>query len=127
MLIFKIIAIALVVTVATLVVRQARPDLAMLISIAGGVVVLLLLVGQFSSVFSWVDKLAEKTGIDKDIFSPIFKIIGIGYLAEFAASVCEDAGNKSMAGKVVLGAKLIILVLSLPVLSMLVDTIVSVL
>ena len=127
MLIFKIIAIALVVTVATLVVRQARPDLAMLISIAGGVVILLLLVGQFSSVFSWVDKLAEKTGIDKDIFSPIFKIIGIGYLAEFAASVCEDAGNKSMAGKVVLGAKLIILVLSLPVLSMLVDTIVSVL
>ena len=48
-------------------------------------------------------------------------------MAEFAASVCEDAGNKSMAGKVVLGAKLIILVLSLPVLSMLVDTIVSVL
>lgn len=127
MLIFRIIAIALVVTIATLVIKQFRPDLAIIVSIAGGILVLLLLVGQLTSVFSWVDNLAVKTGINSKIFSPIFKIIGIGYLAEFAASVCEDAGNKSMAAKVVLAAKIIILVLSLPVLNQLVDTIVSVL
>ena len=127
MLIYKIVAIALLVTITTLIVKQSRPDFAILISIAGGIVILLLLLNQLSSIFDWVGELSNKTGINSEIFSPIFKIIGIGYLAEFSASVCDDAGNKSIANKVIFGAKLIILVLSLPILTSLVDTIVSIL
>lgn len=127
MLIFKIITIAIIVTISSLVLKQSRPDIAMLISVAGGILILLMLFNQFSSIFKWINNLAAKTGIDNSVFSPIFKIIGIGYLAEFSASVCEDAGNKSMANKVILSAKIIILVLSLPILNSLIDTIVSVL
>lgn len=127
MLIFKIITIAIIVTISSLVLKQSRPDIAMLISVAGGILILLMLFNQFSSIFKWINNLATKTGIDNSVFSPIFKIIGIGYLAEFSASVCEDAGNKSMANKVILSAKIIILVLSLPILNSLIDTIVSVL
>lgn len=126
-LIVKVIGIGVVVTVAALIVKQFRPDIAMLISIAGGIVLLLLVLGQFTSIFAWLTKLTSSTGIDNSLIAPILKIVGIGYLAEFAATACDDAGNKSMANKIVLAAKIVILVLSLPVLSILVETIVGVL
>ena len=127
MLIFKVVSIALLVCVISLVLKQYRPDLAMLVSVVGGIVVIMLIVSQFTSIFLWVDQIASKTGTNKQVFGPIVKIIGIGYVAEFAASVCEDSGNKAMSNKIVLAAKIVILVLSMPVLSSLVDIIVGVL
>ena len=124
MLVLKIIAIALIVAAISLILKQYKPEMAMLVSLAGGAVVLFLLIGQFTTIFKWVDEIASKTGTNTKLLSPILKIIGIGYLAEFAASVCEDSGNKTMANKVVLGAKIVILILSLPVLSMIDETIV---
>ena len=127
MLIFKVATIAIVVTVLSLVIRQSRPDISVLVTVAGAIVILLLLLKQFSSIFSWFDELANKTNISSSILAVILKIVGIGYIAEFVATACEDAGNKSMAEKVVLSAKIIILSLSLPILSSVIDTIVSVL
>ena len=57
----------------------------------------------------------EKTGIDQDLFVILLKIIGVGYLVEFSAGICSDSGNTSIANKVVLAGKILIFLLSMPI------------
>ena len=53
----------------------------------------------------------------------LFKIIGITYLSEFCAGLCRDAGYQSIASQVELFGKVTILLVGMPVVLSLVDTI----
>ena len=125
--IVKVIGIALVTTFAVMVLRPTKPELAAVVSIAGGVVVLLMFVDSLSQVLGGFTAIVNRTGIKSEIFSALLKIIGIGYLTDFAAGICSDAGNTSMAQKVTLAGKVIILVLALPIIDNLIQIIVGIL
>jgi stage III sporulation protein AD len=125
--ILKVIGVAMVTTFAGLVLRQQKPELAAVVSIAGGIVVLLMFVDSLGVIFSGFGEIVSKSGIKSEVFSNILKIIGIGYLTEFAAGICADAGNTSMAQKVTLAGKVIILVLALPIINNLIDIIIGIL
>ena len=123
----RVIGIALVVTFAVVVLRPTRPELAAIVSIAGGLVVLLMFVGALGTVVQSFAQIVARTGLRSELFSAILRIIGIGYLTEFAAGICNDAGNSSMAQKVVLAGKIIILVLSIPIINNLIEIVLGVL
>jgi len=123
----KIIGIALVTTFAVIVLRPNKPELAALVSVAGGVIVLLMAVDALSGVIGSFTALVSRTGLSSEIFSAILRIIGIGYLTDFAAGICTDAGNGSMAQKMSLAGKVIILVLALPLIDNLIQIIVGIL
>jgi len=123
----KIIGIALVTTFAVLVLRPNKPELAAIVSVAGGVIVLLMAVDALGSVMGGFLGIVNRTGISSEVFSALLKIIGIGYLTDFAAGICTDAGNGSMAQKVSLAGKVIILVLALPIIDNLIQIIVGIL
>ena len=125
--IVKVIGIALVTTFAVMVLRPTKPELAAVVSIAGGVVVLLMFVDSLGAVLGGFTAIVNRTGIKSEIFSALLKIIGIGYLTDFAAGICADAGNTSMAQKVTLAGKVIILVLALPIIDNLIQIIVNIL
>lgn len=55
----------------------------------------------------------------------ILKVIGIAYIAEFTAQISKDAGFGSMAAKVELAGKIIILAMAVPILTALVETIIG--
>jgi stage III sporulation protein AD len=125
--IVKVIGIALVTTFAVMVLRPTKPELAAVVSMAGGAIILLMFVDALGSVVGALNTIVQKTGIRSDIFSAVLKIIGIGYLTEFAAGICKDANNESMGQKVTLAGKVIILVLALPIINGLIDIIVGML
>jgi len=119
--IVKIIGVALLTTFAVLVLKPTKPEIAALVSIAGGIIVLLMFVNSLSGVIINITSIVSRTGIKSEVFSALLKIIGIGYLTEFAAGICNDAGNNSMAQKVLLAGKVIILVLALPIINNLIE------
>lgn len=88
---------------------------------------LLMFVDSLSTVFSGFNEIVKRSGIKSEVFSALLKILGIGYLTEFASGICSDAGNNSMAQKVSLAGKVIILVLALPIINSLLDIIVGIL
>lgn len=124
---YKIIGIALVTCVACLVVKPVRPDFAIFVSIVGGITILLFMLSYLSSVFNVFNSIFKITGINSSLYGIIFKIIGIGYLTEFTASICSDTGNASLGDKVLLGGKIIILVLSLPIITSILDIVMELL
>lgn len=123
----KIIAIALITVLATIIVKQTKPEISLLISIAGSILIIIMTVNTLSSVVSYFYDIFSTTGIDSNLISPLLKIIAIGYIAEFAANICADAGASSLADKILFFAKLIILLVALPIITTVIDMIVGLL
>ncbi len=113
--IFKIIGVGVITAITALIVRQIKPEVSIIITITGGVLILLMLVESLTSIFSVFNQIIEKSGLESGLFTTILKIVGIGYITEFSANLCNDAGVSSIADKILLGGKIIILALALPI------------
>lgn len=121
--IFKIIGVGIITAITALIVRQVKPEISVIISITGGILILLLIANSLTNVFDTFSKIIEKSGLTTGLFSTILKIVGIGYITEFSASLCQDASVNSVADKILLGGKIVILVLSLPIVSNIIEII----
>ena len=59
------------------------------------------------------------------MFVILLKIVGIGYLTEFSCGLCNDSGNSAIALKLQLAGKLTIFIMSIPIISKLIDLLVE--
>ena len=123
----KILAVALVTVFAHIIVKQTRPEIAMIISIAGSVFIIIMIVDSLSSVISSFYNIFKTTGVDTTLLTPLFKIIAIGYITEFGANICLDAGASSVADKILFAGKLVILLVALPIVTTVIDMVVTLL
>ena len=124
---YKIISIAVITCIACLIIKPIRSDFAILISIVGGIIVLFYTVSYLSQIFDVFTEIFNISGINASIYSIILKIIGIGYLTEFTAGICNDTGNSSLADKVLLGGKVVILVMAIPIVTSILDIVMEML
>lgn len=82
---------------------------------------------KISGIISLIDNLAGKISINKEFIILLIKITGIAILTEFAVSICKDAGESSIASKIDMGGKVIIVSMSIPILAGLLETVVKIL
>lgn len=114
--IIQIVGIGLMATVFVVLLREERPEMALQISIIAGTIVFLLMLNKIASALSLLQNMAARANIDFIFLNTILKIIGIAYVAEFGAQICRDAGSSSIATKIEFAAKIIIMLLSIPIL-----------
>ncbi|WP_010252594.1 stage III sporulation protein AD [Acetivibrio cellulolyticus] len=124
--ILQIIGLAIVATVIIAILKVQRPEIAIQISIATGIIVFTMILGKITAVIELLNSYATKVNIDTIYFSTLLKIIGIAYIAEFGAEVCKDAGEGAIASKVELAGKVVIIVLAVPIITSLMDLIISI-
>lgn len=115
--IYRIIAVALVTCLATIILKPVRSDFAIMVSVVGGIIILFMLVRYVSGIFDVFMQIFSATNLSSSLYKLVFKIIAVGYLIEFSASICSDTGNASLGDKVLLGGKIIILVMALPIIT----------
>ena len=96
---------------------------AFLIAAATGVVIFMLLIGKIGAVIEVLKRLAENSGMESIYLKTVLKIIGIAYIAEFGAQIVRDAGQESIASKIELAGKVLILVLAIPIISIIIETV----
>lgn len=125
--IIQILFFGLVTTIIIVTVKQQRPDIALLISLAGGTVILIFVVSSLSVVIETISNLFNKSNMDPVYITTILKVIGIAYLADFGAQLCKDAGESAIAAKIELGGKILILLLAIPILTALMELILKIL
>ncbi len=111
----QIIGLALLTTIFLLILRQEKPVMAVLLSIVFAVVVFTFLMDKMASIIEVLKELTRRAEINYFFLTTILKILGVAYLAEFAASICIDAGEQAVAKKVEFAAKIIIGVLAIPI------------
>lgn len=112
--IFKLVAFAIVAVVLVLVVKEQRQDIALLLSVAAGVGLLVFAIYKLSPVFDMLNSLVSKSGMSSEFLSIILKVTAIAYIVEFGKNVCMDAGQSAIANKLEMAGKVIVLSLSIP-------------
>ena len=125
--IMQIVAIGLIAAVLAIVVRQQRPDVALMISLAAGVIIFIMVLGNIKAVASTINNMAQRANLDSIYLTTILKVVGIAYISEFGAQICKDAGEGAIASKIELGGKLLIMILALPILTALMEVILKIL
>lgn len=121
----KIIGVGLCTIVVNLILKQYKPEFAMLVNICGGLVIFLLLIESCQQIIDNFIYIQNSSGLKVEIVAPILKVIGVGYITEFTADLAEDSGNKTIANKVVMGGKIAICLLALPIIKTLISTIMA--
>ena len=113
--IFKIIGVAFVTAIAALLLRGTKPELSFAVTVTGIIVILLFIADSLEGTIAVFQTIATATGMENGLIKTLLKIVGVGYLTEFGAGILTDFGSGAIADKVVLGGKIAIVALSLPV------------
>ncbi|HIY99482.1 MAG TPA: stage III sporulation protein AD [Firmicutes bacterium] len=121
--IFQLVGIALITAVAAILVKSTKPELALAVTIAGSVILLLFVLEVFRGSIGIFTEIAEMTGLDAAIVKTLLKMVGIGYLVEFGAGILNDFGQNSLADKLVFCGKLLVLILAVPILESILELI----
>ena len=124
--IMKIVVVGIIATVLAVLLREEKPEIAMVVSIVTGLVIFIFLITKLNSVMSVLKYFASKANIDVLYFSTILKVIAIAYITEFGAQICRDAGEGAIASKVELAGKVLIMVIAIPILAALMDIMIKI-
>jgi len=125
--IIKIIGIGLIALVIVIILKQYRPEYTIYVSIIAGTLILFLIMEKLTGIINLLQSISDKTYINKQFLGILLKITGIAIITEFAVSICADAGEKAIASKIEIGSKVIIIAMSIPIISSLLELIIEIL
>lgn len=117
----------LVAVILIIILKQYRPEFAIYVSIIAGAIILIMSMDKVASIIDLLTSLANKTTLNMEFLTLLIKITGIAILTEFAVSICKDSGETAIANKVDLGGKVMIIAMSVPIISSLLETIIKIL
>lgn len=118
MMAFVIVAIIIAIGI-----KSMSPALSSVISIALCLVIITYCVSGLGSILTTIKRISDSINVDKAYVTALIKLIGVAYICEFAAGISKDAGYSAVASYVELAGKLTMLIVSLPVLFQVIETI----
>ena len=121
--VIKIIGIGLLALIIIVILKQYKPEFAIYVSM----IILVLSIQKLTGIINLLQSLANKTYINKSFLSILLKITGIAFITEFAVSICSDAGEKAIASKIEIGSKVIIIAMSIPIITSLLELVIEIL
>ena len=105
--------------------KQQKVEFAIYLCVA---ISLIIFFHIFQSLTVLVDTIKEWTfaiDLDQSYITTLLKMLGVTYVAEFSTSICKDAGYQTLASQIEICSKVTILVLALPIIGTLFQTITS--
>lgn len=123
--VFKMAGIGVVGTVLALTLRKQRPELALLVSAATGLIIFIWVLTGVGPALRAMQDIAGSLDQSADFFAVALKVTGIALIAQFSSQVCRDAGEESIAQKIELGGKVVMLAMTVPLLLNMIELIIA--
>lgn len=117
------ILIALILYVA---IKDKKQEIAVFIPMAAGTIIFIFLIPKIQGIMDFLNSLAIKANIDSFYLGVVLKIIGIAFIATFCSELCKDSGAGSLASKIEFSGKILILILAIPILMAVLDSILKI-
>ena len=121
----KVIALGLIGTIFSVLLKKENPQIAMLTAAATGILIFLMLCSPLGELISLLRETAEQAGVGEGYFGIVLKVIGIAYLTQFGAQLCADAGESVIAAKIEMAGKVLMMAVAAPVLTGLLETVIG--
>jgi len=112
---FKACAGVLIALILWLCLNKNSKDMAVLLSVAVCVTVLIAAIAFLQPVADFIVKIQKIGNLDDSLVAVVLKAVGIGLISEVCVLVCKDAGNESVGKVLQTMASAVILWLSIPV------------
>lgn len=119
--IFSVTGLAVVAAMICILLRQYKPEFAMPVSVACGILLFLMILSSLQPAFRTMTELMQRASIHSAYTKAILKTLGVCYVTQLASDACRDAGQTAIASKVELAGKVCIVLLSLPLFENLVE------
>lgn len=113
--ILQVVALGLIVAVFAVLLRRERPEMAMILALGFGVIIFLMVLNKLGAIITVFQDVTRRAQVDELYLTTLLKILGIAYIAEFGAQVCRDSGEGTVANKIELAGKVLIMILALPI------------
>lgn len=113
----QIIILSLVGAIFALILRERTPQIAIILTLATGVIIFISVCEPLYSLISILTETANVSGVPDSYFSIVLKIISIAYLSQFGSQLCKDVGEGAIAMKIELAGKILIMSTATPILS----------
>lgn len=105
--------------------RGTKPEYATYIGLAASIIIFYFCMRQVGLVTAQFSKIKTYLGGSEEYLSILLKVIGITYICEFAAGICQDAGHQAVAGQIEVLGKLTVMFAGLPILFAVIEQIQS--
>lgn len=125
--VIKIIGVGITALIIIMLLKQYKPEFVIYVSLIAGAIILFLIMDKLSGIISLLKSLSSKISINNQFLLILIKITGIAFLTEFGTSICKDSGETAIANKIDLGGKVLIIAISIPIISTLLETIIKIL
>ena len=109
-----LIAIALLATTLSVMIKKYNPEYSIFISIIAGIFILCMILSELTPSIQKINGLISASGISSEYAKILFKTLGVCFLVQFASDSCNDAGESSLASKIELAGKVLIITMALP-------------
>ncbi len=123
---FKIICSVIIGVLFAIKLKSIGSPLWIYLSMALSLFVLFYILNRLGFILDFLDGILEDIGLESGYFQILIKIVGISYLCEFASNICKESGFIAAASQIEIGGKLTMLVMSMPILLAIIQTITSV-
>lgn len=117
----QVLAGVLLTVVLGIAISRQNKDITLLLTTAACCMVVTAAAGYLRPVMDLVGELQILGDLDPKMMQSILKAVGICLLAEISALICTDAGNAALGKAIQLLASAVVLWLSLPLISGLLD------
>lgn len=119
----KVALLGLIAAMVAIQFKGRRPEYGLYISVSACLIIFALGVTKIKSIMAILEKIEGYISISPAYIAILLKMIGITYIAEFATSLCKDAGHDALSNQISIVGKLTILSMSMPIIVSLLDTI----
>ena len=119
--IFKICATVLIACVISLVIEKKEKDLAVILTLCSCCCVIVFSLSFIRPVVDFIHSLERIASIDQQALQILFKVVGISLVSEMSSMICQDAGRSALGKTVQICATIIILWISLPLFTKLIE------
>ena len=123
----KIISLVIIGVLLALKLKGLNSQMGMYMSVALSIFVIFYAIDRMTYVVDFFDRVIGGIGLEPGYLEILIKIVGISYICEFTSNICREAGFPTVAGQVEISGKLTMMVISMPILFAIVDTITGIL
>lgn len=116
-------SLIIIAVIMALSLKSRNPEISSLISVAICTIIIALCIGRIGTIMDTLRRISDYVKIDSAYIVILLKLIGIAYICEFASGISKDAGYSAVAAQIELTGKLTMLLVSLPVLMQVIETI----
>lgn len=122
----QVVGFSLITLFLYLFLKETKGTFAVMLLLAAGIIIFLFVMPYVNEIISFMQNIAKESGMDSSYITIVMKIIAIAYLSTFCSYICNDAGVTVLGKKVEFTGKIMILLLAIPIMVNILNSILSI-